>query len=89
MKVGFGSSGMGKEEGLLGTFFGGLHVETMADGRCDSSTDQLGHIGDFCESEMRLGGKPEVKCEWSRYRKSLFCSIVSTWLQALRYQRPA
>ena len=46
MKVGFGSSGMGKEEGLLGTFFGGLHVETMADGRCDSSTDQLGHVGD-------------------------------------------
>ena len=47
VKVGVGSSGMGKEEGLLGTSFGGLHVETVADGRCDSSTDQLGHtIGD-------------------------------------------
>lgn len=66
MKVGFGSSGMGEEEGLLGTSFGGLHVETVADGRCDSSTDQLGHIiGDYGESEMRLeGGKALVPlCE--------------------------
>ena len=58
VKVGVGSSGMGKEEGLLGTSFGGLHVETVADGRCDSSTDQLGHtIGDCSESERGLGGR--------------------------------
>ena len=33
---------------------------------------------------MRLGGKPEVKYEWSRYRsRSFLLNCVCSWLHAL------